>query len=117
MLKTLGLSLVGVTLCLSAAALAQHQAKAPVAPYAQGDGPTTYTKHGNSTYGSDGSTAEKYGDTTYGSNGETYETYGNTTYGSDGSKAERIGGTTFIEKPDGKTAKCETIGDETFCDK
>ncbi len=114
MSKPSPLPLVMAALCLSTTAFGQT--KAPAIPYSASDGPTTYTRHGNTTYGSDGTTAERHGDTTYGSNGETYETYGNKTFGSDGSSSEKIGNKTFIEKPDGSTATCEKIGDKTFCD-
>ena len=76
---------------------------------------TTYSTYGHQTYGSDGSTYSTYGHQTYGSDGTTYNTYGNTTYGSDGSTARTYGNQTYINRPDGQTRTCQTIGSQTFC--
>jgi hypothetical protein len=87
MVRLLGFALVAALESISAAAHAQTRGEPPAIPDAQDQGPTTYSR------------------------------IGSTTFGLYGSKAERIGNTTFIEKSDGTTARCETIGDETFCDK
>ena len=41
----------------------------------------SYTRSGNTTYGSNGTTYTRSGNTTYGSNGTSYTQSGNTTYG------------------------------------
>ena len=51
----------------------------------------TYTKYGNTIYGSNGSSFTKYGNTTYGNNGSSFTRYGNTVYGSNGSSMTKYG--------------------------
>ena len=58
---------------------------------------STYTQHGNTVYGSDGSTYTQHGNTTYGSDGTTYTQHGNTTYGSDGSTYTQFGNTIYTD--------------------
>ena len=58
---------------------------------------SSYTQIGNTVYGSDGSDYTQIGNTTYGSDGTSYTQIGNTTYGSDGSSATQIGNTTYTQ--------------------
>jgi hypothetical protein len=60
-----------------------------------GGGNTSYTKYGNTTYGSDGSSYSQYGNTLYGNDGSSYSLYGNTVYGSDGSTCSKYGNTSY----------------------
>jgi hypothetical protein len=85
-------------------------------PYQPGQGPVTYDRVGKTQYGDDGSQSERVGRKSYGDDGTERESIGGTTYGDDGSKAETIGNQTFIEDGKGNTARCEKIGDRTFCD-
>ncbi len=62
-----------------------------------GNDGSTYTKYGNTIYGNDGSTSTKYGNTTYESDGTSYSQYGNTTYGSDGSSYSKYGNTIYTQ--------------------
>jgi hypothetical protein len=62
-----------------------------------GNDGSSYTKYGNTTYGNDGSTSTTYGNTTYGSDGTSYTQYGNTTYGSDGSSYSQYGNTIYTQ--------------------
>ncbi|MFZ1324450.1 MAG: hypothetical protein WAT67_00250 [Candidatus Contendobacter sp.] len=55
----------------------------------------SYSRYGNTIYGSDGTTYSRYGNTTYGSDGSTYSRYGNTVYGNDGSTCSTYGNTTY----------------------
>lgn len=71
---------------------------------------STYTQVGNSVFGSDGSTYQKVGNTVFGNDGSTYQKIGNTTFGSDGSTYQQIGNTTFGS--DGSTST--RIGNTTF---
>ena len=107
---------IAMAIGMAVPALAQSD-RAPAVPYQPGQGPVTYTTHGNTTTGDDGSRSERIGHTTYGSDGTKRETIGDTTYGDDGSKSEKVGDQTFIEDANGNTARCEKIGDQTFCDK
>jgi len=104
----------------------------PVAAQTYYQGPGTYQRHGNTVYGSGGSTQQtygnrttvntptgstdytRYGNTTYGSDGTTMQTYGNTTYGSDGTTTQRYGNQTYIHSPSG-TKTCSTYGNQTYC--
>jgi len=62
-----------------------------------GDDGSTYSKYGNTIYGNDGSTSTKYGNTTYESDGTSYSQYGNTIYGSDGSSYSKYGNTIYTQ--------------------
>lgn len=44
-----------------------------------------------------------------------YSRSGNVTFGSDGTTAITSGNQTFISGPDGKTRVCQTIGAQTLC--
>ena len=110
------LTILPVVLLLMAGAAFGQSGRQPAVPYEPGQGPVTYTKQGNTTYGDDGSQATQSGNSFYDDKGVRHERTGNTTYGDDGSKAETIGDQTFIENANGDTARCEKIGDKTFCD-
>ena len=45
----------------------------------------------------------------------TYSRIGNSTYGSDGSTQRRIGSSTFITESNGRTTTCSSIGSTTYC--
>lgn len=60
-----------------------------------GNNGSNYTQIGNTLYDNDGKSYQNIGNTIYGSNGTTYSQIGNTTYGSDGSSATQIGNTIY----------------------
>jgi hypothetical protein len=62
-----------------------------------GNDGSTHTRYGNTIYGNDGSTSTKYGNTTFNSDGTSYTQYGNTTFGSDGSMYTQYGNTTYSQ--------------------
>lgn len=62
-----------------------------------GNDGSNYTKYGNTVYGNDGSSFTKYGNTTYGNDGTSYTQYGNTTYGNDGSSYTQYGNTVYTQ--------------------
>ena len=98
-------------------------------------GPGTYQNIGPNTYGPDGSiqqhvgtmtyvtpgnggptqTYQHIGPNTYGSDGSTHQQIGQFGYGSDGTTTQTIGQFTYIHKPDGTTATCQQIGNQTYC--
>ena len=47
---------------------------------------SSYTRYGDTVYGSNGVNYTTYGDTTYGSNGVNYTRYGDTIYSTDGTR-------------------------------
>jgi hypothetical protein len=62
-----------------------------------GNDGSTSTRYGNTIYGNDGSTSTKYGNTTFNSDGTSYTQYGNTTFGNDGSSSIQYGNTIFTQ--------------------
>jgi hypothetical protein len=98
-------------------------------------GPGTYQRHGQFTYGPNGSTQQQIGQFTYvnpgngvpartyqqigpftyGSNGSSSQRIGQFQYGSDGTTIQQIGQFTYIHRPDGSTVTCQQIGAQTYC--
>ena len=62
---------------------------------------TSYTKTGNTWYGSNGNSYTKTGSTVYGSNGTNYTKTGNTVYSSNGTSYTKTGNTVYSS--DGRT--------------
>lgn len=61
-----------------------------------GSNGVTYTQLGDTVFGSDASNYQRLGDTVFSNDGTTYTNLGGTTFGSDGSTATRIGDTLFV---------------------
>lgn len=89
-------------------------------------GASSYTKYGNTTYGSDGSSYTQYGNTVYGNDGSSYTRYGNTIYGNDGSSSTQYGNTTYSNDGSSSTqygntiygsdgSSCTKYGNSTYC--